>query len=453
MNSSHLRLLGCAIALAAVVPAPTVAGRAAHAGAGSIRVTLHPQPQGFDDGFLSDDFGDAVVCCDLDGNGDTEVVVGAPNAVPPGFSEPMRSVFIYDAGDPQPRARIDVTDEAGTQFGKALACCRVPGVGALLLVGAPRATHEGVDRSGAMVVIRFENGVPVQDRVIGGEEPGENLGAELCCADLNHDGSPELLASGPFDDAPENPGHVDIFNLAGQRLRTLRGEAARDGFGDELLCCDLNGDGFDEVVVGSESARPGGRDHAGSGWVYQGRSAQALRLVRRLDGPAAGDHFGEFLACGQPQFGFPNGFFRNLVVGSEAARGTGTYTVFNGQRLNLGRLYTRAGQTPGEQFGSSLAVCRLTRGRVPVIVVGAEGADDGAGRVDLFSERGVFYRSLTAGKFNPGSFGDFVTCCDWNGDGIDDILVSASGNEENGAVFVFSGVDAALLATLNAAAG
>jgi hypothetical protein len=102
---------------------------------------------------------------------------------------------------------------------------------------------------------------------------------------------------------------------------------------------DINGDGFDDLVVGAPSASPGGRISAGTASVFYGSATwtqptagTARTPDRLLEGAAASNYFGDSVASA----GDINGDgYADLVVGAyNASPGgrtfAGTASVFYG---------------------------------------------------------------------------------------------------------------------------
>jgi len=109
---------------------------------------------------------------------------------------------------------------------------------------------------------------------------GVGYGAELACGDLDGDGRDELVtAPGP---GPSNGGHLRVWRASGAggtpALLAEALAAAASGYGARIACGDLDGDGRDELVT---AAGPdGGATSRVQAWRLEGRE-----LVR-IDGAA-----------------------------------------------------------------------------------------------------------------------------------------------------------------------
>ncbi len=190
-------------------------------------------------------FGYAGDSGDLDGDGETELIVGAPGRPTPGAAGPAGAVYILDAGS----------------------------------VAALEAPAEALALAWA---------------VISGMTPGERFGETVLVADVNADSLPDLIVGAPSWGPGEQvaTGRIHIFLgplaasstlLAADADVTIHGEAPGNHFGSSLASGDIDRDGAADLLVSAFRAGPA--DAPGAGRVYV-ISAGALRAAGRR-APAA----------------------------------------------------------------------------------------------------------------------------------------------------------------------
>ena len=230
------------------------------------------------------------------------------------------------------------------------------------------------------------------------------------------------------------PHPFDLSTLNGTNGFRLDGIDAGDQSGRSVSSAgDVNGDGFDDLLIGAYRGDPNGDSNAGESYVVFGKSsgfASALDLSTlngmtgfRLDGIDAGDFSGKSVSSA----GDVNGDgFDDLLIGAIGGAPNG-----NG---NAGETYVVFGKSSGFGVAMDLATLDGTTGfRL-----------DG---IDAYDRSGC----------SVSSAGDV------NGDGFDDLLIGANGADPNadsnaGETYVVfgksSGFPAALnLATLDGATG
>jgi hypothetical protein len=190
---------------------------------------------------------------------------------------------------------------------------------------------------------------------LDGSDSGDRFGFSVSNAgDVNGDGYDDLIIGARFAYSDQGESYV-VFGKPGEfnsvvNLGTLNGTNGfrLDGVdrGDQSgfsvsSAGDVNGDGFDDLIIGAYGADPGGRDRAGESYVVFGKSggfASAIDLSTldgttgfRLDGIDADDRAGYSVSSA----GDVNGDgFDDVIIGAQLAdpggvNGAGaSYVVF-----------------------------------------------------------------------------------------------------------------------------
>jgi hypothetical protein len=312
-----------------------------------------------------------------------------------------------------------------------------------LVVGVPEEDVQGQTDAGAMNVL-FGGGAGLSSTgdqfwhqgvtgVIGQPEADDTFAASLALGDFDGDGFADVAAGIPGQTVNEvldagaliafygsSSGLTPAVQAWHQESPAIGGEIeAFDSFGSALAAGDFDGDGFDDLAVGSfgESVDP--IEDAGAVNILYGSPAGlgdagnqfwAQDVPGVLDQGETGDQFGFTLGSAD----FDGDGFDDLAVGC-LGEAVGAGTGAGGVNLLYGGLGGLS--TEGNQFWTQ----------------------DSAGVLDAAENADAFSRSLVAEDFD--------------GDGMDDLAVGAPGESVDapaaGAVNVLFGAPGGLSSDLN----
>ncbi len=237
--------------------------------------------------------------------------------------------------------------------------------------------------------------------------------------------------------------HGTATGLAATAARTIAGGIPGDRHPASVARAgDVNGDGYGDVIVGSPGAAPGGRAFAGSITVYLGGPLGLTDVgARTIDGATAGTEFGRSVASA----GDVNGDgFADLVVGAPlASGGNGAANVFHGSALGVSASPAATLLGPSNALlGSSVASAGDVNGDgFTDVVVGLPLAArssffPGAVRVYHGSLSGITNspnRTLEGPLSTSGELGASVASAgDIDGDGYADIIAGAPESSPGG---------------------
>ncbi len=419
---------------------------------------------------------------DVNGDGFADVLVGVPFYANGETDEGRAALYLGSASgiSSQPSWSAE-SDQAECNFGTSVATAGdVDGDGySDVVVGAP--FYDGDDTNdGAAFLFRGSPAGLSAAAVHTLEEngPGALLGSSVASAgDVNGDGYGDVIVGAPqFDDGSIEEGRVFVYlgspaGLPSAASWSAEGNQADCHFGQSVASAgDVNGDGYDDVIVGALLYDSGQTDE-GRVFAWHGGGAG----LGATGSPANADWSAEGNIAG--------GAFGNAVAGAGDVNGDGYHDVVVGSRFytrgqtHEGRAYLYVGGATGlaagsfwafeanqdsAQVGFSVASAGDVNGDgFSDVIVGAPYYDDGA-----FVDRGrawVFHGDpsgllaapsweLSTGSTLGAQFGFAVSAAgDVNGDGFSDVIVGApydtNGEAAEGSARVFHGSGAGLSTT------
>ena len=372
---------------------------------------------------------------DFNGDGIEDLLIGAEGAKPNGYNSGRTYVLFGSNTDlPNPLELSSVNgvngfaingeakdDESGRSVSNA---GDINGDGIEdLIIGAWRNDPNGFDSGRCYVVFGSDSGLPhplelsdlngTNGFAINGESAGDRSGYSVSgVGDINDDGIDDLGIGASsagingrsyviFGNSNGFSSSIELSELNGSNGFAIEGEEGSNGFGENISDAgDINGDGIDDLVIGAPSADPNG-DSSGRSYVLFGSSAgfESPFDLSNLDGTNG------FAISGERMF-HQSG---KWVAGAGDINGDGI------DDLIVASSYT---DRNGEGAGISYAIFgSYTNLPHPFELSGVDGTNgfviDGENAYDYFG-----ISSSGAGDIND--------------DGIDDLIIGASGSDING---------------------
>jgi len=384
---------------------------------------------GFDGDFDLDEFGHTVAGAgDVNNDGVPDVILGAIGGPLGGYARifsgadnsVIRTLTGLAAGEEFSHGLDGLGDLDGDGFGEVVVGSGHDSIFATL---AGRATvFSGVDGS-------------VMFQWLGSISFG-HFGASVSTAgDVNNDGTPDIIV-GELGGNADRSGNAKVYSgVDGALLYTFSGVGPDDFLGFAVSeAGDVNGDGFDDVIVGASESRQAGLVGAGYARVYSGKDGSTLFT---FFGDGVDDKFGAAVGGGGDvnADGIPD-----LIVGAPTddnnGMDSGMARVFSGADGSV--LYSIDGFGGGFEFGDSTQFAGDVDGDgFDDFIVGAPFADVGAvlaaGQAYVFSGVDGSVLATFDGANTLSEFGHSVAAAgDINGDNHADVVVGSPGEDNAG---------------------
>ncbi|MBI2423294.1 MAG: FG-GAP repeat protein [Candidatus Hydrogenedentes bacterium] len=393
---------------------------------------------------LGSDLSKGVAYGDVNGDGFDDVILGANLGDPAGGST-AGEVYVVYGSTALPGSTVDLNSTIGSN-------------GETRILG-----DDADDRAGYSVASGDVNGDGFDD-VISGATEGDPAGGTSAGEVYVVYGSASLPGS-----------TVDLNSTIGGNGETrVLGDDAFDRTGGAVASGDVNGDGFDDMILGANQGDPAGGSTAGEVYVVYGSTALPGSTVdlnstigsngeTRILGDDGNDKAGFSVASGDVN---GDGFDDVLIGAFQGAPAGGTdagevYVVYGsaslpGITVNLNSTIGSNGETrilgddAGDQAGFSVASGDVNGDGFDDVIIGAHWGDPAGGTnagevyvvygsaslpgttADLNSTIGSNGETRILGEETGDRAGFSVASGDVNGDGFDDVILGAYGGDPAG---------------------
>ncbi len=247
--------------------------------------------------------GCAVASGNVNGDGFDDIIIGAKQSYFTSASGPGKVFVILGSSFPTPPYIIDLNatsaditicgDAANDNSGWAVASGEINGDSYDdIIIGAPYADPDGRTDAGETYVIFGEAFTPpitidlstdeADITVLGDDGPDES-GYAVASGDVNDDGFGDIIIGARLADNGSLINAGETYVIFGSNSPstlidlsknspsiTIYGDANDERSGCAVASGDVNGDGYDDLVIGAHWAEPGGRFRAGETYVIFG---------------------------------------------------------------------------------------------------------------------------------------------------------------------------------------
>ena len=441
----------------------------------------------------ADESGRAVAYGDINGDGYADIIIGAyladPGTTP--RTDAGNTYVIFGSSSPSITVDLDSQSADITVYGRdaddnsgyVVASGDVNGDGYDdILIGAPDADPGGRLSAGETYVIFGGSSPPSTidlstqsaDITVSGDDKLDNCGQAVTSGDVNGDGYDDIIigaynASPPgrkhggetyvvFGSSPSSPVTIDLSSESADI--TVYGEDANDYCGYAVASGDVNGDSYDDLIIGAYRADPVGGADAGEAYVFFGSNFPSPPYSIDLNFQSADiTVYGADMEywCGSTlDSGDINGDgYADLIIAAYGADPAGrvdageTYVLFGFSSTWPGNFIidlstesanmTVFGDEASSYSGYAVASGDVNGDAYDDLIIGAYGADPG-GRIGAGETYVLFGSSnpsstidlstqsadiILCGDDDVDESGYAVASEDVNGDGYDDIIIGA----------------------------
>jgi hypothetical protein len=345
--------------------------------------------------------GRSGIVLDLDGDGDDELVVGAPEARKRGATG---GIIVYTGRRGNFRARSSTLLRGDGNLGWSLAALGdVDGDGnGDFAVGALNGSGENVSLAGT-VTIYHGGWKPQPWTVLEGDNALDRFGYSLAVGDLNGDGVNDLVVGAPFHSpSPDLYQQGAVYVYFGPKYKPanaakIPATSAAMGIGFSVAAGDINDDGVDDLLIGASgkvityhgAKGPFAPSPAVPDVIFKSADSgfgRSMAVLRDLNGDGFRD-----VAVGAPQAVIANAAASGRLFILRGGSGARTVDADTASPDLLAKI---DGEPISGRFATAIQVMGdIDRDGAPELAVSAEHADGSiwlmTGKIFVFSGKGL----------------------------------------------------------------
>ena len=247
-------------------------------------------------------FGRRIEAFDIDRDGCDDILVVATQ-----YNNDTGRAYLFYGGDPFDTT-VDVVfdgENPDDRFGRQATMgpdVNGDGYGEILIGARGWPGDKGQGRAYLYLGNTPERMDSICDKIFTGERPGNQLGSSQCISDIDHDGYADILIGARF--AANYNGRIYLYwgkrgIDGGKPDLILEGEYQSDMGGDDIVCGNLNGDDYEDILIGAYNY-PSSSIRRGRVYVFYGNTKSAIDITydRVFDGEKELNRFGLNVAIG-----------------------------------------------------------------------------------------------------------------------------------------------------------
>jgi len=300
-----------------------------------------------------DESGYSVSSGDINGDGYADVIIGAPHADPADGGDAGETYVIFGSAAPSATVNLNSTaagmtisgDNAGDWSGYSVSSGDINGDGFDdVIIAAYRADPSVVSTDAGETYVIFGSAAPsatvdlnstAAGMTISGADAFDYSGCSVSNGDINGDGYDDVIIGAYYADPAGGNRAGETYVIFGsaapsatidlikdeENIRIL-GDDASDESGYAVFSGDINGDGFDDVIIGAYQADPAGGSNAGETYVIFGSASPPTSIdldVVSADiniyGDDTDDESGRAVSCGD----INGDGYDDVIIGAWAA--------------------------------------------------------------------------------------------------------------------------------------
>ncbi|MBK9225474.1 MAG: FG-GAP repeat protein [Ignavibacteria bacterium] len=374
---------------------------------------------------------------DVDGDGFADIVIGAQS-----YASSKGKAYVYLGGTAMNNTADAVVNGEGTNnfFGLSVA-----GGGDMngdgykdFMVGA-----YGVNTNKGRVYV-YKNSISGTDisdvKMLGTSQSNFGLSA-TAAGDLNGDGYDDYIVGAPsYGDFATGRAYIFFGSQSPDTIPdiTINGHDTLGWFGWSVYGDhDFNADGYDDIVIGA----PEYNASRGRIYIYYGGNSMDTIADVILTGAEAGYRYGHSVAFGGDMNG--DGYPELLVgaIGAQSNRGY-VFLYYGGVPFDTVHEYNYSGASAGDFMGASISHAGDVNGDgYSDVVFGMPGYLSSSGRVYIVFGQSMSLRSINSVVSNGGFGSDVSGAGDVNKDGFSDFIVGAPYADRGEAYIYYGGVN------------